>query len=390
MRTKTSKRAAGVILAIVMVSLLAPRARALPPDPDNAALLYYQGFLSLAELDDEARALIGDVAKGQVAPDDKVRQYIQQCQGGIGFAEAAAEVPACDWGFRFSEGFNALMPQLAQARSLAFVLVAEARVRAADGDSRGALERCLMTETLARHVGDDTLIFYLVSLAVRELGYKCMADVVGQACDDPTLLRWLRDELAKSPGPEVSALRPLKIEMEIATDLMRMDRVKELVETLTGSLEEGKMEEITAQANETILAQARRRYSERARAALKTLSTPMPYEQAHAQLKQLEDGADMDDPAASLANAFAPGMSGVLSSATRTAAHAHAIRAGIEVYLRRAESGTLPAALPAALPKDPFSGEDFEYERQDGGFVLRCRAKDLNRDTVHEYAFAVK
>ena len=86
------KRIAGAVLGITMMALLAPVAKAIPPDPDNAALLYYQGFLALAELDDDARELIGDVARGKVDPNDRVRQYLDECRGGIEFAEAAARV----------------------------------------------------------------------------------------------------------------------------------------------------------------------------------------------------------------------------------------------------------------------------------------------------------
>jgi len=196
---------------------------AIPPDPDNAALLYYQGFLALPDLDDDARDLIGEVARGNVAPNDKVREHIGQCQGAIEFVEAGAAVPTCHWGFRFSQGFDALMPQLSQARLLTFILVADARIRAADGDYRGALERCLLTETFSRHIGDDTLISYLVSIAVKAAGYGCMDDVVGQAVDDVALLQWLKRELSTGSGYEASPVRPLKFEREIGLDTFRFE-----------------------------------------------------------------------------------------------------------------------------------------------------------------------
>ena len=152
-----------VCFSLVMTLVTSP-ALAYPPDPDNAALLYYQGFLTLAELNEESRDRIRDVAKGDVAPDDKVREDISKCIGAIEFAEAAAQVPECNWGFRYSQEFDALMPQLAQSRFLTYVLIADGRIRAADGNYNGALERCLVTCTFARHVGDDTLVSYLVSL----------------------------------------------------------------------------------------------------------------------------------------------------------------------------------------------------------------------------------
>ena len=64
------------------------------------------------------------------------------------------------------------------------MLLADARVRALDGDYKGALERCLQMGTFARHIGDDPLIAYLVGVAVQRLGYECMDDIIGSAAKD--------------------------------------------------------------------------------------------------------------------------------------------------------------------------------------------------------------
>lgn len=389
MRTNTSKRVVGAVLALVMVSLLTPRVQALPPDPDNAALLYYQAFLSLAELDDEARTLLAKVARGNIDPNDKVREYIQQCKGGIGFAEAAAEVPACHWGFRFSLGFDALMPQLAQARFLAFVLVADARVRAADGDYRGALERCLMMGTFARHIGDDTLVSYLVAIAVRALSYRCMEDVIGQTGDDVKLLEWLQRELATSSEWALSPIRPLKVETEIVADLMQMKNVEKMARVL-GEADEKTRERIIAAANEEMLAQARKLYAERVTKALSILAEPLPYEQAFIQLEQLTQVADANDASSVGVAAFLPAISRIYSLKTRVEADTSALKVAVAICLDKAKSGQFPRNLPPDAPKDPFSGRAFEYERTDEGFTLRCRAKELGTDRLREYTFAVK
>lgn len=71
------------------------------------------------------------------------------------------------------------------------------------------------------------------------------------------------------------------------------------------------------------------------------------------------------------------------------------------IYIISAQTGQLPETLPANLPKDPFSGQDFEYEITERGFVLRCRAKDIlasqaiwppgtDPDVVHEYEFELQ
>lgn len=362
--------------------------QAYPPDPDNAALLYYQGFLSVPELDKEARTLIGDVARGKVAPNDQVRKHIEDCSGAIGLAEAAAEVPGCNWGYRFSQGFEALMPQLAQARFLTFILVADARIRAADGDYRGALERCLMTRTFARHIGDDTLISYLVSIAVRTLGYNCMQDVIGQV-DDAELLSWLQSGLATDSSKGLSPVRPLKIEMEIVLDVMRMEKIDTLARILADT-NETKMQKMVEEANEELLARARQGYTERVTAVLKAFGMSLSYEQTHAQLQQWGSDFDPNDPAMAAVGAFMPAMTRIYTLKTKVEAHDNAVKAAVEICLARAKSGRLPKALPEGLPKDAFSGEDFEYKRTDDGFVLRCRKPDLDKNETYEYAFAVK
>ena len=84
--------------------------------------------------------------------------------------------------------------------------------------------------------------------------------------------------------------------------------------------------------------------------------------------------------------------------------HFNALLAGIEVYLVLARTGKLPDVLPEDLPKDPFSSKDFDYRLTEGGFVIRCRGKDIcasrktykrNKPPIiiaeffHEYKFEV-
>lgn len=374
-----------ILFLTLALTFIASPVLAIPPDPDNAALLYYQGFLTLAQLNDVARDRIGRVALGEMEPDDKVREDIVKCSGAIEFAEAAVKVPKCHWGIRYSQGFDALMPQLAQMRFLTFVLIADARAHAADGDYKAALERCLMAGIFARHVGDDTMISYLVSIAVRDVSYKCMRDVMGRAAGDTELLQWLKIELAAAGPVNVSPVRPLKIEIEIVTDLMQMNNIEKLAHVLADS-DEKKAAEIVEKTDEKILERARRIYSEYMNSALTVLSTPVPYEQAHSRLKRLAD-VDQDDPVSMAVNFFTPALDKILSQKTAVETHTNAIKVAIEVLLSHAGTGQLPDNLPSGLPKDAFSGKDFEYEKTKEGFVLRCPGKDLD---VYRYEFKIK
>jgi len=378
------------IAAVLVTSWAASPARAvIPPDPDNAALLYYQAFISIADLDKEARDHIGKVATGEAAPNEKTRKYIAECHGAISFADGAKPLQACDWGFRYSQGFEALMPHLAQIRFLAFVLLADARVRAADGDYKGAFERCLQMRTLARHIGDDTLIAYLVGVAVQRVGYERMNDIAALAVKDAEVLRWLQDELATAPNASLSPVTSLKIEMEIAEDLMQVSNRDKLAAALK-SVENPDIEKFYASADEATLARAKQLYHGHLTSALAILTAAKLYEQAHVELANLIKTVDVNEPSYAIAKFITPALGSILSARTLVETCVNATKAGVAICLQRAQTGRLPEALPADMPKDPFSGQDFQYERTRAGFILRCRGKDLAKDKTYEYAFTVK
>ena len=373
------------ILAGIVLMTAASPSFALPPDPDNAALLYYQGFLSLPQLSQEERGHIGEVARGKVTPDDKVREHIAQSNGAIHFVEAAINVPDCQWGVQFSKGFDALLPQMAQMRFMTFVLIADARIHAADGDYRGALKRCLMTETFAYHIGDDTLISYLVSISVRAMAYNCIQDVAGLAVDNHELLQWLKNELAKSPIDTISAIRPLKYEIEVFTDLMRMENVEKLARVMSNS-DEDTAAKIARKLDAKILRKSRQLFTERMNSVIKVWNSSMPYKKAYSQLDELSNKFDSSD-SAEVAQAFMPAINRVFSQKTRIETQANAVRAGIEILLDRARVGKLPDALPVGLPKDAFSGKDFKYEKTKEGFILHCREKETGKEELYQFEF---
>jgi len=53
----------------------------------------------------------------------------------------------------------------------------------------------------------------------------------------------------------------------------------------------------------------------------------------------------------------------------------NSLKAAVELYLIIAKTGQLPEELPDDLPKDPYTGKDFLYERTDDGFVLACQSQ---------------
>ncbi len=57
-----------VILALLLVFVPVQSAMALPADPDNAALVYYQAFLSFEQAEGELSKMVKDVAEGKAKP----------------------------------------------------------------------------------------------------------------------------------------------------------------------------------------------------------------------------------------------------------------------------------------------------------------------------------
>jgi hypothetical protein len=386
-RTNRLLLAAAAVLATLWGA--APVRAVIPPDPDNAALLYYQAFVSLADLDKEARDHVGEVATGGTAASDKTRQYVEDCAAAIEFADAARTLEKCDWGFRYSQGFEGRMPYLAQARFLAFVLLADAKVRALDGDYKGAFERCLQMRTFARHIGDDTLIAYLVGVAVQRKGYERMNDIIALAAKDAESLGWLQNELTTSAGASLTPVTSLKIEKEIAEDWLQISKRDKLAAALK-TTENQDMVKFYESADEATLGKARQSYSRSLTSALAILSAAKPYEQAHLELGSLMKAVDGNDPSLAIARFIMPALGSILSAKTVVEADANATKAGVAICLHRAQTGRLPQVLPEGLPKDPFSGQDFQYEKKGSGFVLRCCGKDLAKDKTYEYAFGVK
>lgn len=58
-------------------------------------------------------------------------------------------------------------------------------------------------------------------------------------------------------------------------------------------------------------------------------------------------------------------------------AYVNGTKAAVEVYLIAAKTGKLPEKLPDYLPKDPYTGRDFIYEKTDDGFVLHCQSDNF-------------
>lgn len=195
------------------------------PSPDNAALLYYQAFLLRPQADEGTSDMIHAVLRG-AEPDYKIRAYLGHCRETIRLAEMAGQMPQCTWGLSHPDGGDASTLVIAGVRQLAFVLAVDARTLAFDGNDRAALARCLAIRQLARHIGDDTLMMFLVSFATDTFAHGTMQDVLSIQPAQTETLQWLRGQLAAVGGTPRSLTRVLYRDFELAVDGLRRDTAR--------------------------------------------------------------------------------------------------------------------------------------------------------------------
>ena len=365
---------------------------AYPRDPENAALLYYQAFLTLPEAEEPVDTQIRDYAEGKIELNEAIEDHVGSCRGAIELAVVASELPECDWGLRFSEGFNMLLSHLGQSRGLARTLIADARIKASEGNYDLALARCVTVLKMSRHIGDETLVSFLVATALDSMAGDCIGDLLGQIPPNAKTIQPLKAELTALAKKAPSLTRSMDIEREVAIDQLTF-RFSNLMRAINPKKsEEDIMKEVRKLGGEAYLKKSRDYYSKYMASAISSLKSGSPYAQIHEELAGLGEKLEKEQEKikeAILARAIAPRIAPTYGTMIRGGTHANALRAGVDIYLAMARTGRLPEKLPPGAPKDLFSGKGFEYTRTKAGFLLRCRGKDLDKDKVQEYEFKV-
>lgn len=364
--------------------------QAYPADPNNAALLYYQAFISLPTERYNVRSLsIG------TDPNDQMRKYLAQCQPAIELAVTASKVEHCDWGPRYSAGPHMSMAFLAQCRGMVFLLRADAASLVADEHYRPALERCLVIAKMGLHVGDEDLTSFLSNGAINVVANKTIREILGlMQVDEPTLL-WLQQQLAMMSGKGPSLSHALQNEKEFILNKLAEEDVDLLIAAMTEGLSNDPSSEWVDQIKkaDTSFFVGSRRYFENNIQKMQTiLESPTLLVDKLAQLEGLRKRPNkdaQDKPHAIVTAAWMPAIQRILFLGSRSMAGRKMHEAAIEVYLHAARSGSVPTELPSGLPKDPFTGQDFAYQETEEGFTL-TRWTDDDKDWRAKLEFKLR
>jgi hypothetical protein len=396
MKIITKKKLTTTIFITLMMLILSSSAFAYPPDPDNAALLYYQAYIAYEKSDDTMQAMVSDLSKGKIEPNERIREYIENCRGAINLAVAAAEVPNCNWGMKYSDGFEMLLSHLAQTRKLAFIIGSEIRILAADGDYKKALDRSLTLHKMSKHMGDETIISFLVAMAIGRMADNQIQFLLGDMPQDLKTLTWLKSQLAIIDSRTLSSRATTEYERELSLEHMQLDKVKELIEIVIGKPvdPDSKEAEQLRNVDQTTIDKNRAYYIKHMDTLQTILSTPTNYQKVYTELKKLNEQPKKDvaenNTDAYITSIVSPAFEKIISVETRNKTFDNAVGAAIEIYIQKVKNGQLPETLPTSLPKDLFSGKDFRYEKTMDGFTLHCRGKDLDKNETYKYEFKVK
>ena len=371
---------------------------AAPPNPDNAALLYYQAFLLRPEPNMTTSQKMEDVLRG-AEPDRQTRIYLGHCLPMIQVAEMASRIPQCTWGIRNGRGhgFDRLFLS-PSVYHLARILIVDARMLAAGGHYRAALERCLTMRQLARHLGEDSKL-NLLARNPDLMALITVQHVLSVMPPDEEILMWFRGQLAVVQGLPLSFAEILRAKSKSFFNLMRTNpgTLALLRRVLVDKAEDEQAKESARNlTDEQILSRAREPFPRFIDSIVRILDSEMTYEQKRAQMQRLinklEEG-DGIDPVAKYA-ILVPGIDSMIDRQytflVGHSAHINGVKAAVEVYLVIAKTGQLPKTLPDGLPKDPFTGRDFVYEITDEGFALRCQGEEFLKRQYQLLEFKVK
>ncbi len=381
----------------VAVALLISRAGAaeLFPYPDNAALLYYQACFTCPEPSDYEMLI--RVENG-ADPTEQVRQYLSQpaCQDTIELMQAGTQITQCNWGLLYSRGLPLPLSTVHLLKRVASLLEVQARTLAADGQPRSSLEKCIGMRRFAAHLGDGTMIMSGLSHSVDGRAMSAIKYVLESTSVDAETLMWLKEQLTSVRGAPWRPERAVKSfrEMESQRWVAHPDPLKEMKKALVERIEDEALKEKTRSLTESdLFVHAYGTSEDVIERVVPLLEGDMPYEEKYAEIEKVigrvNEKANRGDPI-SLLSSFVADLDPYYRIHINATAMFRALMGAIEVYIVKARTGQLPQEFPGDLPKDPYSGQGFEYSPTKEGFVLRCRAKPVDRASIRQFEFRMR
>ena len=368
------------LLILTTATILTSVAIAYPPD--NAAVLYYKTFLTYEKVKGQLGDDLSSVVNGEIPPTAEVIELVKGQHNTIATMTTASQIKNCDWGYNYARGFVMLLPGLSDMRNITRIVLADAIIKANDGDYETALDRCVTVFRMSRHVKDQVLINNLVGIAMEAMATSVLQDVLPQAAADTKLLKKLKTDFADIAVNHNKLALTLKMELTTVTKNATPEQVIQNAIEATGV--DAKLSDL----DKDLPAKAVAYYKDHSERIIKAVQ--LPYSEAIAEIKKIEAKLAADNKTkrqAMLASTLAPAVAKILTGSVKSDTDLNALRTAIEIYLSKAATGKLPNTLPTGMPKDIFSNKDFAYSITKDGFNLQSQGKNKKTDKPEVYEF---
>ncbi len=355
--------------------------------PDNAAVLYYK-VIATYQADDEMTKMLEDLCKDKIVMNDKIKEFVKKNRLIVDTVLEASEIKNCDWGLDFSQGIKMELPHLSNMRKLAYLVIADAKIQAKDGNYDTAISRCVSVYKMARHINDRNYVIYLVGISINALTNNCVMQIMADMPQDTQSLTNLKKQLMEIDSIPFPIKPAILAERECTLKFMTKEQLPDVVKLC--EMDESTKKKLLS-LDENAISRNRTYFENYYNVVIAAFD--MSYLQGCAAFKNLEKKLKEDansNPDAILTNVVSPSSDKIFSLTTRFKTHNNAIKTAIELYMIKAKTGKLPDTLPADLPGDLFSGKPFIYEKTAEGFILRCQGQDLSKKETYEYKFKVK
>ncbi len=375
----------------VALLLLTSTSSAFAYPPDNAAVLYYQAFMVIERPDDDVLKMLDDVSEGKIKPNDDVKKIVERYRNVIDLVTEAANIANCDWGMDYSKGVDLIIPYLGHCRVLAWVTLADAQILTSKGDYKKALGRCLTVQKAGHHVSQGELLCYLTGTTMINMANKCVQSILANMPQDLKTLHWFKNQLVQIENRSYSFKTCVETELKKLRIYIRKETAEKAFDTDFYKWAKVKLPKPVAdraiEAPEEFFAENEKywdNYTVRLKAALE-----LPYADGYTCLTKLHKQIQQDanNPDTALTAFWTSNFPVAFHYHAKMLTFCNAIGTAVDIYIIKAKAEKLPDGLPAGLPKDLFSGKDFEYEKTDAGFILRCLGRDLLKDKIHQYEF---
>ncbi len=406
--------------------------------PDNAALLYLRATACLPEPPDPCTTrLINLMFEGR-EPDDRVKAYLNEGLDAISLMQLGSQIPHCDFGLSCGPHVDT-GGTWASINGLPLLMGKHIRTLKAEGYYRVALENCLVERRLAAHLGDATHWHSIFSGSIDLVALYAIVDVLQDMPTDVETFRWLCEQLGTSKGAiwrPAEAIRNWRDSELLSWEFNKGDHRFErswAIERLQEEWrryeamdlnidpgrvflpDEAKRKEILALSDEQIQvwmlfeqrarpgcryglalsdelrAKACQAYDAYAESFVEVMTDSAPYEQKRERLAKIDEWfyeqGNLHKPISLFSFCSTVGTVGRLSALK--AMGQNLVTVALEIRMIAAETGQVPQSLPGGLPKNPFTGEDFQYEPTEDGFILRIDSEAIN-EWRREYRFKIR